>query len=335
MQNLVPEMVSADSQVFWSHGCFTNVLDHGAEHLKLSQLDMPANFFASNNCVAESGQLPTNFLLGVSTPGSDIRFRRQMRSRHSAPITVAGNPPLRFASANFEAENEAREVPGFPLFLARFALSDVFSIGLLPIAEVLVYTITYTVLLRFGEQPVISAVLALVLTEGLLVVLCLLVKQILVGGNWGSDHSASFWSWRHFTYFFAQDCFFTWCRRPLRFLSGTMLANPVLRRMGCRIGKRTIVSSPMQAFDWNAVSIGDDCVVDGMLQLHSFEKMMLRVKRTDIRRGSSINFGTTLMGGSTIEPGTTLLPLSLVLKGMHLPGATYQGSPAEPAIRTE
>jgi hypothetical protein len=90
----------------------------------------------------------------------------------------------------------------------------------------------------------------------------------------------------------------------------------------------------MQAFDWNAVSIGDDCVVDGMLQLHSFEHMMLKVKRTEIRSGSSINFGTTLMGGSVIEPGTTLLPLSLVLKGMNLPAATYQGSPAEPAHTT-
>ena len=90
------------------------MLDYGAEHLKIRQLDMPANFFASNNCVAESGQLPTNFLLGVSTPGSDIQFRRQMRSRLGEAITVAGNPPLKFGSADFEAENEAQELPSFP-----------------------------------------------------------------------------------------------------------------------------------------------------------------------------------------------------------------------------
>jgi len=36
------------------------------------------------------------------------------------------------------------------------------------------------------------------------------------------------------------------------------------------------------------------------------------------------------MGGAVIEPETTLLPLSLVLKEMHLPTATYEGSPAEP-----
>jgi hypothetical protein len=330
MYNLVPEIVTADSQVFWSHGCFTNVLDYGAEHLRLGQLDMPGNFFASNNCVAEFGQLPSNFLLGVSTPGSEIRFRRQMSSRLDAPITVAGNPPLKFASADFEAEHEALKPPGFFIFLARFSLSDLFSIGILPIAEILTYAILYTVLIRYFEQPVASALLALVLTETSLVGLSLLVKKVLVGNSWGADHTTPFWSLRHFTYFFAQDCFFKWCQRPLRLLTGTVLSNPVLRRMGCRIGKRTIVGSPLQAFDWNAVSFGDDCIIDGMMQLHTFENMVLKVKRTEIRDGSTVNFGATIMGGAVIEPGTTFMPLSLVLKDMYMPTDTYFGSPAEP-----
>ena len=151
MLNLVPELTSADSQVFWSHGCFTNMLDQGAEHLKLRRIDMPANSFFSNNCVAEYGHFPTNFLLGVSTPANDIRFRRQMRSRLGESITVAGNPPVKFGSADFEAENEARALPSLPLFLARVSLNDVFSVGMLPIAEVLVYAILYTVLLRLGR----------------------------------------------------------------------------------------------------------------------------------------------------------------------------------------
>jgi acetyltransferase-like isoleucine patch superfamily enzyme len=36
MYNLVPEVASADSLVFWSNGCFTNMLDYGAEHIKAS-----------------------------------------------------------------------------------------------------------------------------------------------------------------------------------------------------------------------------------------------------------------------------------------------------------
>jgi len=330
MLNLVPEAASADSLVFWSHGCFTNMLDYGAEHLKLRQLDMPANFFSSNNCVLESGHFPTNFLLGVSTPGNDIQFRRQMRSRLGEPITVAGNPPVRFASADFEAEKKAQRLPSFPLFLARVFLNDILGISMLPVAGGLVYVVLYTILLRLGGQLVVSAFGALILTEVILVMFCAATKKFLVGSKWGSDHSTSFWSWRHFTYFFAQDCFFAWCRWPLEFLAETVLANIILRWMGCQIGKRTIVASAMQAFDWNAVSFGNDCIFAGVLQLHTFENMTLKVKRTDIQDGSVVNFGATVMGGAVIEPETTLLPLSLVLKEMYLPTATYEGSPTEP-----
>ena len=330
MFNLVPELAAADSQVFWSNGCFTNMLDYGAKHLTLRQLDMPRNFFSGNNCVAEYGQLPSNFLLGVSTPASEIEFRRQMRSRLGEPITVAGNPPVRFASASFEAENEAHRLPNFPLFLGRVLLNDFFGMGILSIAEGLMLLILYICLLRSGTPPLASAAIALILAEIGLVLLCVTIKKLLVGSNWGIDQSTPFWSWRHFAYFFAQDCFSAWCRKPLFFLAGTVLSNPILRWMGCRIGRRTIVTRPMQCFDWNAVAFGNDCVVDGYLQFHTFENMMLKVKRAEIGDGCTVAFGATVMGGAVIERGTTLLPLSLILKEMNLTTATYEGSPAEP-----
>ena len=330
MFNLVPEVATADSQVFFSNGCFTNMLDYGAEHFKLRQLDMPQNFFSGNNCVAEYGNFPSNFLLGVSTPGNDIQFRRQMRSRLGEPITVAGNPPVKFASASFETENETHRPPDFPLFLTRVFLFDFFSIGMLPITEVLIFSILYICLLRLGGHPIASAAIALMLAELILILFCVAIKKSLVGSEWGADHATPFWSWRHFAYFFAQDCFFVWCRRPLAFSAGTILSNSILRWMGCQIGHRTIVTQPMQCSDWNAVSFGNDCVVDGFLQFHTFENMMLKVKRTHIQDGCTVAFGATVMGGAVMERDTTLLPLSLVLKEMNMPTGTYEGSPAEP-----
>jgi len=87
----------------------------------------------------------------------------------------------------------------------------------------------------------------------------------------------------------------------------------------------------MQASDWNAVSFGKDCMVNGFLQFHTFENMTLQVKLCEIQDGSTVNFGATIMGGAVVEPETTVLPLSLVLKEMHLPPATYEGSPAGPS----
>jgi non-ribosomal peptide synthetase-like protein len=329
MFNLVPELATADSQVFWSNGCFTNMLDSSAEHFTLRHLDMPRNFFPGNNSVAEYGNFPSNFLLGVSTPGNDIHFRRQMQSRLGEPITVAGNPPVKFASASFEAQNETHRLPDFPIFLTRVFLNDIFSVGILPITEGLIFTILYTCLLRLGGLPTASAIIALMLTGINLVLLCIAIKKSLVGSEWGTDHSTPFWSWRHFAYFFAQDCFFAWCRGPLWFCAGTILSSSILRWMGCQIGHRTIVTQPMQCFDWNAVSFGNDCVIDGFLQFHTFENMMLKVKRTHIQDGCAVGFGATVMGGAVIQRDTTLLPLSLVLKEMNLLTGAYEGSPAE------
>jgi non-ribosomal peptide synthetase-like protein len=335
MFNLVPELASAESQVFWSNGCFTNMLDCGAEHFKLRQLDMPRNFFSGNNCVAEYGHFPSNFLVGVSTAASDIQFRRQMRSRLGEPTTVAGNPAVRFASTSFEVANKTKQLPNFPLFVTRIFFFDFFTIGILPITEGLIFTILCICLLRAGLHPLATAAIALVFTEINLVLICVAIKKSLVGNEWGADDRAPFWSWRHFVYFFAQDCFFVWCRIPLVFCAGTILSNSVLRWMGCRIGNRTIVVQPIQCSDWNAVTFGNDCVFDGVLQLHTFENMVLKVKRTRIQDGCTVCFGATVMGGAIIERDTTLLPLSLVLKEMHLLTATtYEGSPVEPVSVT-
>ena len=79
MFNLVPELATADSQVFWSNGCFTNMLDYGAEHFKLRHLDMPRNFFSGNNCVAEYGQFPVQLPAG----------RLHAGQRYTVPTTDA------------------------------------------------------------------------------------------------------------------------------------------------------------------------------------------------------------------------------------------------------
>ena len=185
----------------------------------------------------------------------------------------------------------------------------------------MVFAILSTCLLRLGGHPIASAVIALILVEVTLVLLSVAIKKSLVG-EWGTNHATPFWSWRHFAYFFAQDCFFVWCRGLLMLCAGTVLANSILRWMGCHIGRGTIVTQPMQCSDWNAVNFGNDCVVDGFLQFHSLENMTLTVKRTHIQDGSTVAFGATVMGGAVIERDTTLLPLSLVLKEMHMVTAT-------------
>ena len=176
---------------------------------------------------------------------------------------------------------------------------------MLPITEVLVFAILYITLLRLGRTPGRQRAPCPDSRRDLLVLSCALLKRVVVGSQWGSDHSTPFWSWRHFSYFFAQDCFFAWCGRPWDFGRDSALeSHPAVD--GVSDGRRTIVADPLQAFDWNAVSFGDDCIIAGLLQFHTFENMTLKVKRTEIQNGSSVGFGATVMGGAVIEPDTTL-----------------------------
>jgi carbonic anhydrase/acetyltransferase-like protein (isoleucine patch superfamily) len=88
---------------------------------------------------------------------------------------------------------------------------------------------------------------------------------------------------------------------------------------------------PMQCSDWNAVRIGSDCILDGVLQLHTFENMLLQVKETRIGNGSTIALGATVLKGAILDRNVTLRPLSMVLKEMRIPAGVHEGSPAEKA----
>ena len=332
MYDVLPELVRAELPVFWSHGSCANLVEQDAGFLRLGEADLPSGFFAGNNCVIEPGQYPGRFLVGVSTPASGTRFRRQMRTRPDEATVLAGHPPLRFGRADRASSEDAR--PGFALFLARVVLGDVLRIGVLPVLELLAYTVFVLMFLRFEMAPTIAAGVSLICAEGTLFVLAVGVTRVLVG-TWGRDDTAPFWSLRHFTYFFAQDCFFAWCRRWFRFSAGTVIANVLLRRFGCVIGKRTLFVAPLQAFDWNAVQIGRDCIVDGMLQLHTFEDMVLRSKRSRVGHGSCLGVGSTLMGGAEIAPGASVLPFTLVMKEVALEAGVHEGSPAEKVYEPE
>ena len=78
-------------------------------------------------------------------------------------ITVAGNPPVKFATFR-EVENESGGVATFRLFLTRVFLNDIFSIGMIPITAELVFTIFYIFKRSFGHS-VAGALAVLVIAD--------------------------------------------------------------------------------------------------------------------------------------------------------------------------
>ena len=326
--NLLPEHLHADANVFIAQGCFCNVLDEHGAFLLAKPIHMPAGFFASNNAMVEPGPIPGNLLLGVSTPIGPHLYRPQYTDRPDNKRVLAGNPPLEVGATDAQSA-PVHPAPSLGIFLARFILNDLGSVGIIPGITVFLATGLLVSLNVMGVSNVGAALITSTVVPLSLPLLALLVKLILVGNRWGRHNSAPFWSVRHFTYFLAQDCFFRLMASFMSTVSGTALANPILRRFGCRIGRRTLIGLPLQMSDWHAIDIGDDCVINGQMQLHSFEDRVLTVSRTTIGDGSAINHGTMLMGGAHLEPGVTVDPQSLVLKAMNLESGVHAGSPTQ------
>ena len=179
MFNLLPELVNADAQVFWAQGCFSNVVEQDHGYLLLRATDQGSNFFVGNNAVIERGTLPDNLLVGVSTPASDIGFRRQLRTRENRALIVGGNPPLQFGEAGTSTDTLYDRLPNAGLFLARVLLNDVLRVALLPSAIALIVTLITITLTYYGFSEPLSAVLAVVLAETALVILAIVVKRLL------------------------------------------------------------------------------------------------------------------------------------------------------------
>lgn len=328
LMDVLPEHLSAHANVFIAQGCFCHVLDEHGEFLLTRSLHLSEGFFGSNNAMAESGTLPGNLLLGVSTGLGPHLYRSQYRDYPDPHRVLMGNPPLELGSSA-QAQTASHPSPSLWIFLARFVLNDLASVGIIPGLTVFLAAALLISLNAMGFGNVTAALLASIVVPVALPFLTLAIKLLLVGNRWGREHSAPFWSVRHFSYFLAQDCFFRLLSGFLGTVSGTALANPLLRRFGCKIGKRTLIGLPLQLSDWHAVNIGDDCVINGQFQLHSFENWTLTVSQGVIGHGSTINHGTMMMGGAQLDSGVTVHPQTLILKSMHLAAGHHAGSPAQ------
>jgi len=168
--------------------------------------------------------------VGVSTPGNDISIPTTDAVAAWRAITVAGNPPVKFASTSFEAENDTRSA-SFPLFLARSSCltSSVSAYCALPKRGDDLRDLSVC-LLRLGGHPIASAVIALILVEVALVLLSVAIKRASSATNGGLiTNPVLVLAPLHLL--LAQDCFFVLVPETAGVLPGTVLANSILRWM--------------------------------------------------------------------------------------------------------
>ncbi len=119
----------------------------------------------------------------------------------------------------------------------------------------------------------------------------------------------------------------------IEFLRGTPFLPWVLRMYGCNIGKGCWLDlTDITEFD--CVTIGDFCTfnMSGCLQTHLYEDRIMKVGRIEVGKGVYIGWNTTVLYDSKVGDYAQLGPLTLVMKGEHIPpNTTWSGAPAQPA----
>ena len=117
----------------------------------------------------------------------------------------------------------------------------------------------------------------------------------------------------------------------LYLLVGTPFLPPLLRLFGARIGERAwIATTYLTEFD--LVDVGDQAVIgrEVSLQTHLFEDRVMKMSTVRVGAGASVGDRAIVLYDGDVAAEAALEPLSLVMKGEHLPAGTrWRGIPAE------
>nr|AYF56487.1 nonribosomal peptide synthetase 11147 [Ostreopsis cf. ovata] len=164
-------------------------------------------------------------------------------------------------------------------------------------------------------------VLYLLVTFGMLLVLCTL-KWLLIG-RWkaGDRH---YYSWFHFRWA-ALMVAFSSLDDLMESIAGTYFAVLFMRAMGASVGERVCFFG--HGFEYDLLHIGDEVCIgpDCDVTCHTVENMVMRMQMVRFERGSSCLAGAVAMPGAMLEQGATLIEHSQVLKGETVPQGSYFG----------
>lgn len=115
-------------------------------------------------------------------------------------------------------------------------------------------------------------------------------------------------------------------------LLGTPFIVPLLRLMGCKIGKHTYIDSTLFS-EWDLVEIGDYAAlnVGSIIQTHLFEDRVMKSSHLKIGDECSVGNMSVVLYDTELGRGAVLAPLSLVMKGERLgPSTRWHGIPTVP-----
>lgn len=118
---------------------------------------------------------------------------------------------------------------------------------------------------------------------------------------------------------------------------GTPFIAPLLRLMGCKIGRHTFIASTLFS-EFDLVEVGDYAALNhaSVVQTHLFEDRIMKSSYAKIGSECSLGNMAIMLYDAEMQQGASLGPLSLLMKGETLgPFTRWHGIPTVPAPHSE
>jgi non-ribosomal peptide synthetase-like protein len=326
--SFLPELLTAGEGSFFADGCIL-----GGRRTYGGRFELAANRVGRRSFVGNSAILPVGASLGdgcllgvLSTP----RSRSQVAPDGSDWLGSPGfRLPNRQKVAGFDDNVTFRPTPR--LYVQR-ALIDAcrimipayvaLALGFAGVAALLIAYETY------------GPWMMLALAPGLELCAAAIAVGIVVGLKWGVMGTfkpviAPLW------------CPYVWCNEMLNgayesimapivaVLLGTPFATPLLRLLGCKIGRHCYIGTALFS-EFDLVDIGDYVALNAgvVVQNHLFEDRIMKSSHLRIESECSIGNMAVILYDTRMERGAVLGPLSLLMKGEIQPARSrWHGIP--------
>ena len=101
---------------------------------------------------------------------------------------------------------------------------------------------------------------------------------------------------------------------------GTPFAAPLLRLMGCRVGRHCYIGTSLFS-EFDLVEIGDYAALNGgaIVQNHLFEDRIMKSSHLRVGDGCTVGNMAVVLYDTRMEEDAVLGPLSLLMKGEIMP----------------
>ena len=289
------------------------------------------SFVGNGSYIPDGTILPERVLVGVHTHAPD-------NARMKSGDTWLGSPPIHLP-AREETSGYPESLTYRPSPLRRLGRTLIEAFRIVA-PHAVVIAVGYTVVLdvvpiagagRWGEVVGDLAMAGLIYGIGNYLVV-LAFKWLLLGRY--RKHAAPMWTP------------FVWLSEGvtnlyegiavpnfMRYLRGTPWLPLAFNLLGCKIG-RGVYLDTTDITEFDCVTIGDYSELNAFAcpQTHLFEDRIMKIDRVDI--GSKVYMGprSAVLYSARVGDNARLGPLTLVMKGEHIPaGSSWAGCPAAPA----